>query len=113
MADFTHQSLIPTLIDELATNEPNTLWAEYPSSALTYTDGFKQIAYAQFAKAVNGCAHFITRALGRRRETGEPLAWLAPNDPRCTIALVAAMKAGFKVGYLFSPITVQRVVDIC
>ncbi|KAL2820799.1 hypothetical protein BDW59DRAFT_164493 [Aspergillus cavernicola] len=78
--------LLPAIVDELAEREPESLWAEYPSSSTTFDDGFKQITYAQFANA----------ALGKS-DTGEPLAWLAPNDPRCSIALIAAIKAGFKL----------------
>ncbi|KAL3466482.1 hypothetical protein BJX64DRAFT_284420 [Aspergillus heterothallicus] len=96
MQPQTAHSLIPTLIYSLAHSEPRTLWAEYPSSATTYTTGFSQITYAQLANAINGCAHFLTKALGRSN-TGEAMAWLAPNDPRCTIALVAALKASFKL----------------
>ncbi|KAL3475147.1 hypothetical protein BJX99DRAFT_259614 [Aspergillus californicus] len=90
------KKLLPAIIDKIAQREPNTLWGEYPSSPTSFSEGFKPITYAQFANAVNGCAHFITKALGKSN-TGEPLAWLAPNDPRCSIALVAAIKAGFKL----------------
>ncbi|KAL4885875.1 hypothetical protein BJY04DRAFT_230133 [Aspergillus karnatakaensis] len=90
------QMLLPAVINDLAQREPETLWAQYPSSSTTFNDGFKGITYAQFTNAVNACAHFITKALGRA-STGEPLAWLAPNDPRCSIMIIAAMKAGFKL----------------
>ncbi|KAL4871382.1 hypothetical protein BDV12DRAFT_206525 [Aspergillus spectabilis] len=94
--EAAEQKLLPAIIDELAQKELDSLWAEYPSSPTTFNEGFKQITYAQFANAVNACAHFIALALGRSN-TGEPLAWLAPNDPRCSITIIAAMKAGFKL----------------
>jgi acyl-coenzyme A synthetase/AMP-(fatty) acid ligase len=90
------EDLLPTLITALAKESPDTLWAEYPTSRTTYSQGFTAITYAQFANAINNCAHFVAETLGRSG-TGEPLAWLAPNDPRCAIANVAAMRAGFKV----------------
>ncbi|CEN61371.1 hypothetical protein ASPCAL08025 [Aspergillus calidoustus] len=90
------EDLLPTLITTLSKESPQTLWAEYPSSPKSYNLGFTQITYAQFANAINNCAHFLAETLGRS-DTGEPLAWLAPNDPRCAIANVAAMRAGFKI----------------
>lgn len=96
--------LLPELVDHLAANEPDTLWGEYPRSSTSFDDGFNQLSYAQFANAVNGVAHHLENTLGRA-QTGETLAYLAPNDPRCTISMVAAMKAGFKVRYIIqSPV---------
>ncbi|KAE8150536.1 hypothetical protein BDV25DRAFT_110498 [Aspergillus avenaceus] len=92
----TQGKLLPTIIDELARDDPNGLWMEYPSSLSTFDAGFNQITYAELANSVNGVANCITSALGRE-DTGEPLAWLAPNSPLCSITLIAAMKAGFKV----------------
>lgn len=93
--------LLPTIIDQLAQSYPDNIWAEYPSSSTTLEDGFQQITYAQFARAVNGAAQHIQNVLGRR-DTGQPLAYLASNDPRCSIAVIAAMKAGFSVSGLYS-----------
>ncbi|KAL3446506.1 hypothetical protein BJX65DRAFT_318575 [Aspergillus insuetus] len=90
------EDLLPTLITTLAKEFPDTLWAKYPSSPTTYSQGFAAITYAQFANAINNCAHFLAETLGRTG-TGEPLAWLAPNDPRCAVANIAAMRAGFKL----------------
>lgn len=95
--DAIGRSPLPTIIDQLAQSEPDSLWAEYPTSSTTLDDGFQQITYGQFARAVNGSARRIEQALGRC-DTGETLAYLAPNDPRCSIAVIAAMKAGFNVG---------------
>ncbi|KAJ0423944.1 hypothetical protein BJY00DRAFT_309761 [Aspergillus carlsbadensis] len=90
----SNEDLLPTLITTLAAEYPQTLWAEYPSSPTSYSAGFTQVTYAQFANAINNCAHFLTQTLGRSG-TGEPLAWLAPNDLRCAVANVAAMRCGF------------------
>ncbi|PLB45460.1 NAD(P)-binding protein [Aspergillus steynii IBT 23096] len=88
--------LLPTIIEELASDEPDSLWAEYPSSPSTYDAGFSGITYSQFARAVDQIAFWLEDALDRK-DTGEALALLAPNDPRCTITIIAAMKAGFKL----------------
>ena len=91
--------LLPAIIDQLARDEPDTLWGEYPASTRTLDEGYKQLSYRQFANAVNGVANQIETTLGKR-DTGEPLAFLAANDPRCAIALVAAMKAGFRASHI-------------
>lgn len=91
--------LLPAIIDQLARDEPDTLWGEYPVSTRTLEEGYKQLSYKQFANAVNGVANQIETTLGKR-DTGEPLAFLAANDPRCAIALVAAMKAGFHASHI-------------
>lgn len=90
--------LLPAIVDQLARDEPDALWGEYPTSTRTLDEGYKQLSYKQFANAVNGVANQIEATLGRR-DTGEPLAFLAANDPRCAIALVAAMKAGFHASH--------------
>lgn len=94
-------SLLPSVIDLVARDEPDSLWGEYPKSTTTLADGYEKLSYKQFANAVNGIAHQIEKTLGRR-DTGEPLAYLAANDPRCAIALVAAIKAGFHASFHFS-----------
>ncbi|GAM35598.1 hypothetical protein TCE0_017f04050 [Talaromyces pinophilus] len=86
-------SLLPTIVDQLARDQPNGLWGEYPKSKTTLGDGYEELTYKQFANAVNGVAHQIEKQIGRR-DTREPLAYIAANDPRCSIALIAAMKVG-------------------
>jgi acyl-CoA synthetase (AMP-forming)/AMP-acid ligase II len=89
-------SLLPSIVDQLARDEPDNLWGEYPKSRTSLSDGYEGLTYKEFSNAVNGVAHQIEKTLGRR-DTGETLAYLAANDPRCSIALIAAMKAGFNV----------------
>lgn len=100
-------SLLPAIIDKLAQSYPDNIWAEYPSSSTTLNDGFQQITYAQFSRAVNASAHHIQRVLGRKGSS-EPLAYLAPNDPRCAISVIAAMKAGFHVRNHLSSVLNRR-----
>lgn len=102
--------LLPTIIDRLAQSNPDNIWAEYPSSSTTLEDGFQQVTYAQFARAVDSTAQHIQDVLGRR-DTGQPLAYLAPNDPRCSIAVIAAMKAGYSVSGHYPHKTVTDIVS--
>jgi acyl-CoA synthetase (AMP-forming)/AMP-acid ligase II len=93
-------SLLPTIVDQLARDQPNGLWGEYPKSKTTLGDGYEELTYKQFANAVNGVAHQIEKQIGRR-DTREPLAYIAANDPRCSIALIAAMKVGCNVSIYY------------
>lgn len=98
--DAAKRSLLPTIVDQLARDEPNSLWGEYPKSRTTLSDGYEELTYKQFANAVNGVARQIEKQIGRR-DTREPLAYLAANDPRCSIALIAAMKVGCNVSIYY------------
>ena len=89
-------SLLPSLVDRIAQNEPEAIWGEYPKAPTSYDQGFTSITYSDFANAVNGVAHIIETALDRI-QSSETLAYLAPNGPQCAITFIAAMKAGFQV----------------
>ena len=91
-----NEIFLPTLIDEIATNDPTAAWIEYPADPTSYDSGYKQITYAQFANAINGTAHWIESALGHG-VNGETLTYIGPNDPFYGILIVAAVKAGYKV----------------
>lgn len=92
------QTLLPDLIDKLAEEAPDAVWGEFPTSPHTFENGFTTISYREFANAVIVIAHCLRQALPDAAD-GETLAYLAPSDPRCTISLVAAMKAGFNVSH--------------
>ena len=91
--------LLPNLIDELASSNPNTVYAEYPADYANYEAGFKTLSYAQLANAINGTAHWLTTNLGPG-ENCETLAYLGAGDARYVFMFVGAIKAGYKVGGL-------------
>jgi acyl-CoA synthetase (AMP-forming)/AMP-acid ligase II len=92
------QQLLPCLVDEIAQTEPNAVWAEFPASATTYSDGFVPITYRQLSNAVNGVAWCLFDALGPADgKSFDTLAYLGPNDWRYMILVLAAVKAGYKV----------------
>jgi acyl-CoA synthetase (AMP-forming)/AMP-acid ligase II len=94
----TSEMLLPHAIDFIANTEPNAVYAEFPRSPATYNSGFETVTFARFANAINGVAHLIEKTLGRPDRI-KPLAYLAPNDPRCAITMVAAIKAGYAVWF--------------
>ena len=89
--------LLPIAIDEIARQEPETLYAEYPASLTSYGEGFTPVTYAQFANAINGAAWLLEHELGRRRNH-ETVAYIGPSDLRYMIMTMGAVKAGFLVG---------------
>ena len=90
-------TLLPHLIDQIARDEPQAIYAEYPILSTTYDAGFKPIRYAELASAINGVAAWVERELGRGQNF-ETLAYVGPNDARYVFAFVAAIKTGYKVG---------------
>jgi hypothetical protein len=60
---------------------------------------------------VNGVAHQIEEQIGRRN-TREPLAYLAANDPRCSIALIAAMKVDCNVSIYYLLWTSMNILSL-
>ncbi|KAJ5389916.1 uncharacterized protein N7496_000984 [Penicillium cataractarum] len=84
------------MLDCRAEAGPNRVWAKYPVSATSYTEGFQAATYSEMRTAVNRAAHLLCDALGES-ETFETLAYLGPNDLRYHIFLVAAIKTGYKM----------------
>ncbi len=87
--------LLASLIDEIALTEPQKTFVSVPLSADPH-DGFKDISYSTFAMAVNRCAWWIEKELGKS-ETFKTIGYLGPIDLRYPILLVAAIKTGYKV----------------
>lgn len=87
------RELVPTLVDRLAEVKPNSLYAEYPVSTLTYEEGYRRITYRDLANAVNGVAWWLQEALGPGKDF-EILAYIGPNDLRYPALILGAVKAG-------------------
>ena len=94
-APFTGD-LLPHLVDKRAVLTPDTLYSEYPVSALTYDEGYRKITYNDFANAINGVARWLVETLGSGKDF-ETLAYIGPNDIRYPALLLGAVKAGYKV----------------
>ena len=101
--------LLPNLIDELASSNPNTVYAEYPADYANYEAGFKTLSYAQLANAINGTAHWLTTNLGPG-ENCETLAYLGAGDARYVFMFVGAIKAGYKVGGLHCSVDLWKML---
>ena len=87
--------LIPSLIDQLARDEPDNPWISVPVSS-NLADGFRDISYSILANAVNRAAVWIESRCGRSTDFGT-LLYIGLNDARYFIFFAAAVKTGYKV----------------
>ena len=99
MASYVEENLVPRIIDRLAAEDPDTLYAEYPHSTLSYEEGYRKITYDDLANAVNGIAAWLLRTLGSGQNF-EILPYIGPNDVRYPALVLGAIKAG--LWYLIS-----------
>ena len=84
--------LIPRLVDDIAISTPERPFISIPRST-KLEDGYNDITYAAFAKAVNCCCWWIDHEL-RTRDSCEKLLYIGPSDLRYLIILLAAAKTG-------------------
>jgi acyl-CoA synthetase (AMP-forming)/AMP-acid ligase II len=87
--------LLPVLVDEIAATDPERTFVSIPQSS-DLADGFTNISYCRFAKAVNRCAWWIRKELGGHTEQ-KTVLYLGPLDLRYLIIILATAKAGHVV----------------
>jgi acyl-coenzyme A synthetase/AMP-(fatty) acid ligase len=93
--------LTPNIVDHLAKVLPDSPYALYPNSPVTYDEGYRTVTYKGFANAVNGLAWWLHENLGPSKNF-DVLAYIGPNDVRYTALLLGAIKAGYVVSLLFT-----------
>lgn len=87
--------LLPVLIDEIASTYPTRLFVAIPKSSHP-KDGFIDVNYSTFARAINKCARWINHELDRG-QLFETIAYIGPLDLLYPILIFAAVKTGYKV----------------
>lgn len=88
--------LLNHIVDDMARNRPEAIYAELPLSPTSFAEGFRIITYRLFSNAINGIAWWLNMTLGPEQKF-ETLAYIGPNDMRHSILLLGAVKVGFKV----------------
>lgn len=88
--------LLNHVVDDIATENPDALYAELPLSPTSFGAGFRKVTYRAFANAINGMAWWLHRTLGPGKHF-ETLLYLGPNDLRHNILLLGAVKSRYKV----------------
>ena len=85
--------LVPHIVDRRAKGSPHAVFAEYPASSTTYSEGYDQVTYLQLANAINGFAHWLHDTFGSQINN-KRLAYIGPNDLRYPALILGAAKLG-------------------
>lgn len=93
--------LLPATIDQIATNQPDRAWASLPRTDADLSQGYIEITYRAFAKAINEVSWLIEKHFGRS-ENFETIAYLGMPDIRYYMLQMAAAKTGYQVCGLIS-----------
>ena len=89
------QRPLPSLIDEIAERDPERPYVSI-SQTSSAQDGYKDISFSSFAKAVNRCSWWMEEQLGRGHGF-ETLAYMGPQDLMYPVLIMASIKTGYKV----------------
>lgn len=84
--------LLPPLVDEIAASDPGRVLVSHP----TTSDGYRDVTFPEFARAVNRCSWLLKDKLGSSNSF-KTLFYLGPQDLRLLILVLAAVKTGHKV----------------
>jgi len=89
------QRLLPVYIDEVAQTNPNRPFVSVAKTS-NAIDGYFDVTFRAFSRAVNRCAWKLKRKLGQS-QTFTPILYIGPLDIRYLIVLFAAAKTGHVV----------------
>ncbi|KAF8857823.1 acetyl-CoA synthetase-like protein [Acephala macrosclerotiorum] len=87
--------LIPTLVDEIAQNDPSKVFASIPKS-FDLKEGYVYVTYDKLSRAINRAAAFLEGKFGKST-TFETLAYLGPFDIRYFVLICSACRVGYKL----------------
>ena len=91
------QRLLPVVLDHLAQDTPERIYASVPRTN-DLKDGFRDISVKEVSAAVHACAWWLHDTLGRS-ENFKTLAYVGVNDLRYTVFWFASIKCGYKVSW--------------
>lgn len=89
------QRLLPKLIDEIARSDPERQFAIVPRTA-DPEDGYDEIDFSRFGKAVDGCSWWLEGQLGKDA-AHQTIAYYGSLDLMYHIVTLAAVKTGHTV----------------
>lgn len=103
MGSLASDFLAPAaFVEKLAAETPDKVWAKYPevtgkSDSTRPEIAWRDITWSQLSRAVDFTARWLEQELGPGNGE-EPVAYTAVNDFRYPVVVMAALKAGYKVG---------------
>ncbi|KAF3002246.1 putative secondary metabolism biosynthetic enzyme [Neopestalotiopsis sp. 37M] len=100
-AENEQRTLIPHMVDRLASISQNTIFGMWPVAPASYEAGYRSVTYAELRNIVDGLAWWLVKNLGPGQDS-EALAYVGPNDVRIPALVLAAIKAGYAL-FLTSP----------
>ena len=84
--------LLPAVMEGIAANEPARIFVSVPKSS-DISQGFRDIDYGTFAKAVDKFALWLREQVGQESES-KTILYFGPLDVRYLLVLLGAAKAG-------------------
>ncbi|KAK0258682.1 hypothetical protein LTR59_008457 [Friedmanniomyces endolithicus] len=110
------QHLLPAAVDYRAKHLPNKLYAALPRGD-RLEDGFFDLTYAAFARAIDATAWWLDSVLGARPletkfENLMTVPYVGPEDFRYVLFIYAAMKTGRKMMLPFAANTPEGLVSL-
>ncbi|KAJ5650936.1 acetyl-CoA synthetase-like protein [Penicillium longicatenatum] len=105
--------LVPHVIDATASATPDAECFSIPRTPGRPTDGWKVITWAQVANAVNYVAHMLIKKGGKPEPRTFPtVAYIGLEDPRYTVFVVGAVKAGYQALFISPRNSVQAQLNL-
>ena len=104
--------LVPTVVDDIAAALPQKPFISLANTA-NPKDGFKDITYDAFARAVDRSAWWIEQNLGRSSTFETLFTYLEPQDLRHGILVLAAIKTGYKVSGEYTIVRLSAHTPFC
>ncbi|MCJ1313972.1 hypothetical protein MMC25_007652 [Agyrium rufum] len=111
----TGRRLITTLIDEIAKENPNRVWACIPKDDSDLSKGFRDVIYREFSNAINHAAHWLKDSFNDEVVSRKTIAYSGPKDLRHPILAVAASKCGMTLllpSPFASPAAIHNLLDL-
>ncbi|KAF2758584.1 acetyl-CoA synthetase-like protein [Pseudovirgaria hyperparasitica] len=96
LSDGSPRLLVPR-IDYIATREPNKVYATIPHDTEDLSQGFQDITYSAFARAIDHAAWWLNSALKTANVRFQTVSYWGPFDLQYVIMIVACMKIRCKI----------------
>ncbi|RAK78914.1 NRPS-like enzyme [Aspergillus fijiensis CBS 313.89] len=94
MSDLPGERLWPAIVDHRARSSPSELVGLIPKGS-EVSDGYQELSFAGLARAVDACARWIEARIGRAKQP-ETIAYMATNDVRYLVFILASHKTGYQ-----------------
>lgn len=102
----TRTYTLPSLVDKIAIQTPERVFAIIPSYNPEFPQGWQSITFQELVGAVNFTCCWIEQTIGHTEEAVY-VAYLGGNDIRYAVFILACMKTGYIVSHVTPPFKAQ------